>query len=98
MLYIVLLWYLIINIVSFVMYGRDKKKAVNGEWRTPEQTLLLTGGLGGGIGSLAGMKIFHHKTKKPLFRILVPFFLILHILIFVYLVATDFEFIYALIS
>jgi uncharacterized membrane protein YsdA (DUF1294 family) len=68
------------------MYGVDKKKAVNGQWRIPEATLLLTGLIGGAVGSLIGMKFFHHKTKKPLFFILVPVFVILHVLIIAFLV------------
>ena len=85
MLYIIAIWYLIINVVSFVMYGSDKKKAVKGEWRIPESTLLTTGAMGGGIGSLIGMNFFRHKTKKAAFRIMVPLFIVVHGLIICFL-------------
>jgi len=73
------IYFLIINVVSFAAYGIDKSKAKNGEWRIPEATLLLMGFIGGAIGSFAGMKIFHHKTKKAKFRILVPVFMVLNV-------------------
>ncbi|MBO4610084.1 MAG: DUF1294 domain-containing protein [Lachnospiraceae bacterium] len=86
MLYCIIAWYVIISVISFAMYGIDKKKAVKGQWRIPEATLLLTGLIGGAVGSLIGMKFFHHKTKKPLFFILVPVFVLLHVLIIAFLV------------
>lgn len=58
----------IVNLVVFAMYGRDKRKAVRKEWRTPESTLLL-GGLIGPWGAIAGMHHFRHKTQKPKFKL-----------------------------
>ncbi len=58
--------------VSFTLFGMDKWKAVHGRWRIPETTLILTSFLLGGIGGLLGMIVFHHKTRKWKFRILVP--------------------------
>lgn len=75
-----------VNITAFILYGRDKKKAERHEWRTRESTLLLSAFLGGGIGSLLGMQVFHHKTKKWKFRILVPLAVLLWILLLWYLV------------
>ncbi len=72
---------LLINIFSFVMYGIDKRRAVRGKWRIPEKTLLLTAFGGGSIGALAGMCLFHHKTRKLKFLILVPLALVLHLFI-----------------
>ena len=71
-----LLYYLIvINIVTFLVYGIDKwrstsgrllptgrKKAKQGSWRISEATLLILAAIGGSIGALLGMKIWHHKT------------------------------------
>ena len=59
----VLLYYLIvINIVTFLIYGIDKRKAKQGSWRISEVTLLILAAIGGSIGALLGMKIWHHKT------------------------------------
>ena len=68
-----LMYYLIIiNIAAWLMYGLDKWKAKSGAWRIPERTLLLTALLGGSAGALAGMLLFHHKTRKPKFTVGVP--------------------------
>lgn len=55
-----------------MMYGIDKKKAIKGRWRISETSLLALSLFGGGIGSMLGMNIFRHKTKKPKFLIGVP--------------------------
>ena len=58
-----LLYYLIvINVVTFLVYGIDKWKAKPGSWRISEATLLILAVIGGSIGALLGMKIWHHKT------------------------------------
>lgn len=54
----------IINLFTFLAYGRDKLAARKGEWRIPEVQLHTLELLGGTIGALAGQKIFHHKNKK----------------------------------
>ena len=77
-----LMYYLIIiNIAAWIMYGLDKWKAKSGAWRIPERTLLLTALAGGSVGALAGMLLFHHKTRKPKFMIGVPVMLAAHCVI-----------------
>ncbi len=56
-------WLLVINLATFAVYGADKRRARRGAWRVPERTLLLLPLLGGSIGALLGMRVFHHKTK-----------------------------------
>ena len=68
----------ILNFVSFIAYGVDKHKARKGSFRIPEATLLLFAALGP-VGALAGMYVFHHKTKKPKFFIGVPLIIVLEI-------------------
>lgn len=80
---IVLSYLLIVNITAFAFYGADKHKAKKGKWRISENTLLLVAVIGGSIGAIAGMKIFHHKTQKPNFKVGLPLILILQILIVV---------------
>ena len=77
-----LMYYLIIiNIAAWLMYGLDKWKAKSGAWRIPERTLLLTALLGGSAGALAGMLLFHHKTRKHKFTVGVPVMLAVHCVI-----------------
>lgn len=69
-----------INILTFLIYGLDKYKAIKGQWRIPEKTLLLFALALGGIGAFAGMKVFRHKTKTPIFYIGVPFLIFVNII------------------
>ncbi len=74
----VLLYYLlIINMIAFILYGFDKSRAKRDAWRIPEATLICSAAIGGAYGALLGMRFFHHKTRKPKFRILVPLCVIL---------------------
>ena len=73
----VLLYYLIvINIVTFFVYGIDKWKAKQGSWRISEATLLLLAVIGGSIGALSGMQIWHHKTMHKKFKYGLPLILL----------------------
>ena len=73
-------WYALINIVAYLLYGLDKKKARKHAWRIPERTLLMSAALGGGIGAWLGMNVFRHKTQHMRFTVLVPAFIMLHVL------------------
>lgn len=81
---IIVIYIITINILGFFAMGIDKYKAKKGSWRISESTLFMLCILGGGIGTIAGMKIFHHKTKKKAFSIGMPLILIMEILIFTY--------------
>lgn len=76
------IYFILINLISFVMYCIDKKRAKNHKWRISENALILSCVFGGSIGGLLGMKIFHHKTKHKKFTIGVPVILILQIILF----------------
>ena len=81
----IIIYLIVINLIGFYMMWSDKRKAKWGKWRIPEQTLFIVTALGGGIGTIAGMYTFHHKTKKPKFTIGLPTILILEIILVVYL-------------
>ena len=71
----------IVNILAFILYGLDKQKAVRKQWRIPEAQLLGIAVIGGSIGALLGMQFFHHKTRKWKFKIGVPVFLALQLIV-----------------
>ncbi len=77
---------LAINIVAFIMYGVDKKKAIKHKWRIPEHDLILVAVLGGSIGALLGMKAFRHKTKHAKFVIGVSAILVVQLILLVLIV------------
>ena len=62
----------------------DKQKAKHGSWRIPEKTLFLFTLLGGGFGTIAGMYIFKHKTRKLYFTVGFPVILISYIILIIY--------------
>ena len=73
----VLIYYLLgINLLTFFIYGIDKWKAKRNKWRVPEATLLMLAAIGGSVGALLGMFVFHHKTKHKKFLIGVPLILL----------------------
>ncbi len=71
----------LMSILGFGAMGADKRKARQGSWRIQEKTLLALALLGGGIGSLLGMYVFHHKTKHKKFRFWLPVAAFLYLVI-----------------
>jgi uncharacterized membrane protein YsdA (DUF1294 family) len=61
-----------INVLTFVVYGVDKWNAKQGKWRISEATLLMLAVVGGTIGALLGMQVWHHKTKHLKFKYGLP--------------------------
>lgn len=78
---LVLIYLFLINLIAFIAMGIDKSKAKKHLWRIPESTLILLSILGGPIGMLFGMKVFHHKTLHKKFTIGVPLILVIQIII-----------------
>lgn len=73
-----------VTLITFAVYGTDKALAKAGKFRISEAALLWLAALGGSVGALSGMFIFHHKTKKKKFLICVPLILLVHIVLAVW--------------
>ena len=82
---IAVLYMAAINIAAVVTYGWDKLCAQRGGWRVPEKTLLLLAFFGGGLGAMAGMALFRHKTRHLKFRYGIRLMLALQIMALIYL-------------
>ena len=68
-----MIYYLfVINVITFAAFGLDKRKAKKRKFRIRESVLLGLALIGGSLGAMAGMFLFHHKTRKPAFRIGIP--------------------------
>ena len=80
MLYV---YYGVLSIVTLILYGIDKHKAIRHEWRLSESTLLLPAALGGAYGALIGMLLFHHKTRKTIFWVVNIILLIIWIILII---------------
>jgi uncharacterized membrane protein YsdA (DUF1294 family) len=70
------LYLLAVNAAAFILMGVDKRRAKRERWRIPEKTLFLPAVLGGALGGVAGMRLFHHKTKHWYFRYGFPLLLL----------------------
>ena len=82
-----LLYYLlVINILTFVVFGIDKWKAKQGSWRISEATLLMFAVIGGTIGALLSMQVWRHKTMHLRFKYGLPLILLAQIA-FIYLIS-----------
>lgn len=68
-----------INVLTFVLYGLDKRKAQKAKWRVPESTLLWLAAWGGSIGALLGMILWRHKTQHKKFTLGLPAILLLQV-------------------
>lgn len=80
-----LIYYLLgINTVTFALYGIDKFKSKKGWWRIPEKTLLMLTVIGGSMGALCGIRLFHHKTRHKKFYLGVPILLVIQIALICY--------------
>jgi uncharacterized membrane protein YsdA (DUF1294 family) len=65
-----------INIATFLVYGIDKFNAKQGIWRISEASLLMLAVVGGSIGALLGMQVWHHKTMHKKFKYGLPLILL----------------------
>ena len=81
----ILIYFLVMNIITFLLMGYDKHEAKVNQWRISEKALFLFCLFGGSIGGICGMYIFRHKTQKLYFKIGFPLILIIQIGIIIYM-------------
>ena len=75
----------LINAVGFFLMLADKHRAQNNLWRIPERTLLAVAVFCGSFGILLGMRLGHHKTKKPKFSVGVPVLFAFQVILAIFL-------------
>ena len=66
------IYLLFINVLTFCVFGADKRAAIRDRRRVRESTLLGLCLIGGSIGGLTAMYAFHHKTRKAVFSVGIP--------------------------
>ena len=84
--WIVVVYLVLINVVTFITFGVDKSRARKHAWRIPEKTLIFLAIIGGSVGAIAGMYFFRHKTRHWYFVIGMPLILILQIVGLMFLI------------
>lgn len=72
MIYIYAGYLIIMNLAELILMIADKRRAASGQWRIPENVLLVMGILGGALGGWIGMYLVRHKTKHLQFVLLMP--------------------------
>lgn len=82
--YVLAGYLILIDLAAFVLFAADKRRAQRKMRRISEAALLWTAALGGSLGALLGMHLFHHKTKHPKFYLLIPALFLLHAAVFAY--------------
>lgn len=74
---VLLVYLVLVNIITFIIYGIDKHKARKRKYRYSEAFLMWCAVLGGSIGAIAAVYTFRHKTRHKKFTIGLPVILIL---------------------
>lgn len=83
---ILFIYLVIVNLIGLFLYGLDKAKSKRKGNRIPERQLLWVARIGGGAGCWLGMMLFRHKTKHVRFKILVPLWTVIWVVIVVFLI------------
>ena len=82
----IIFYYVVVNLVAFIMYGIDKSRAIKKDWRISEKSLILVSVAGGAFGALLGMHVFRHKTRHIKFQLIIPLTVIVHFVVIYFLI------------
>ena len=82
---IIVFYLVILNVLTFLLYGIDKWKAKRSRWRIPESVLLGMAAVGGSVGAWLGMHVWYHKTQHKKFRYGVPAILVVQIVLLLWI-------------
>ena len=77
------IYFFIINLITFLAFLIDKRKAVHNKYRIAENVLIFLCIIGGFIGALNSMVIFKHKLYKKKFTITIPLISLIYLVLFV---------------
>ena len=74
---------LLINLFSLFVMGLDKRKAIKKQYRISELSFFLLAIIGGSLGIILGMLLFHHKTKQVQFVLGIPLIILIQLIIII---------------
>ena len=83
---ILIIYFVTINVATFLTFGIDKWKARQAKMRIREAALLILAVLGGSIGALLGMQVWHHKTQHKKFKYGLPLILLAQIVLIYFII------------
>jgi hypothetical protein len=87
---ILLVYFGIINFITFIVFAIDKVNAQEHRSRIKIVTLLGLSFIGGSIGALLAIYLLHHKTKKDYFTVGIPIIMIMQVIVLFYLLNAKF--------
>lgn len=87
---ILLVYFGIINFITFIVFAIDKVNAQEHKSRIKIVTLLGLSFIGGSIGALLAIYLLHHKTKKDYFTVGIPIIMIMQVIVLFYLLNAKF--------
>lgn len=76
---LVLVFFLALNMVTYTYFHADKERAIHGEDRISERTLLLLALAGGSLGAKVAQRRLSHKTQKQPFGRRLNAIVVLHL-------------------
>lgn len=79
---LLLAWAAFWNFWAFGLMGIDKARARKAKRRIPEKRLFLSAALGGALGAMLGMRLFHHKTLHRSFTLGMPALLLFNLALY----------------
>ena len=82
---ILIIYVLFVTFLGIASMASDKIRAMEHRFRIPESVLITIAVIGGSIGSILGMVLFHHKPRKAKFRIGLPGILAVQIAVIILL-------------
>lgn len=88
---LILSYAVMINLISLIMMAVDKRKAQKRAFRIPEATLFVLALIGGSLGSVIGMHLFHHKTRHWYFLYGMPVILAIQVILILAVVFSPIE-------
>ncbi|MCF2871061.1 DUF1294 domain-containing protein [Octadecabacter sp. G9-8] len=74
-----LVFWVLINLMTYNDFKQDKKRAISGDRRIPENSLLFGALIGGTLGAKIAQRRFRHKTRKEPFRTLLNLICSVHL-------------------
>ena len=80
MIQVVAIYYMSMNLISFIVTCIDKRKAVKNKWRVRERTLFILAFAGGALGIYVAMHLIHHKTRHFAFSVGMPIMIFVNII------------------
>lgn len=74
-----LIAYPVFSSIAFLMYARDKLRAIQGNWRIPESSFHLVEAAGGWPGAYIAQQMMRHKTVKTSYQLTFWLLVFLHV-------------------